>query len=330
MTPAYMPFTYLSAATARILTALVGPMVVYQPSRSTIDDKLLGLASRGLIEIRTPVTRDEDRLQAALTEFTEWARMNPGRTTPGAGFLGARQAEIPFYDENAVNRIRSEIKHYHSSDPSLEESEAEFSARLFLAVAQANDLATDNLGRDLDRFQSLEKKFLEDMADADEAAFNRRSFELSNWREDPGAKGTAQRIRAWAGLAVADPGLPAVWVTTSAAVVDLLQETGSRTIDLERVAGIRLSVPTDGTHAIPADVLSGVMAKKTLNCEDLAPFTALAGGADGSPSVRVGLFSANRSPASVVRRMAPTGIATHGKQAHEKSSGQTLLVLVEG
>jgi hypothetical protein len=35
MTPAYMPFTYLSESTARILNRLVGPMVIYQPSKKT-------------------------------------------------------------------------------------------------------------------------------------------------------------------------------------------------------------------------------------------------------------------------------------------------------
>jgi hypothetical protein len=40
MTPAYMPFTYLSESTARILMALVGPVVIYQPLKTNIHESL--------------------------------------------------------------------------------------------------------------------------------------------------------------------------------------------------------------------------------------------------------------------------------------------------
>jgi hypothetical protein len=113
--PAYMPFAYLSEPTARILTALVGPVVVYQPLKANIPESLGALAMQGLVEIRTPITRDDDRLRAALSEFNEWARMNPGKSTPGAGFFSQRQGEIPFFEETAVNRIRSDINRYGQS-----------------------------------------------------------------------------------------------------------------------------------------------------------------------------------------------------------------------
>ena len=225
MIPAYMPFTYLPESTASVLTRLVGPMVVYQPTKKNIPDGLRTSASQGLVEIRVPVTHDDDRVCAALAEFTEWMRMNPAASTPGAGFFSARQAEIPFFDETAVNRIRSEINRYRSPGPRADQSEAEFSARLFLAVAQENDLATDHLDHDLNRFNALENDFLETLTDADDAGFPRKAYGETLWREDPGAKLTGQRIRAWFKLAAADAEPPDLLVTTSASVMDTLVET---------------------------------------------------------------------------------------------------------
>jgi hypothetical protein len=186
MTPAYMPFTYLSESTARILNRLVGPMVIYQPSKKNIPDGLSTLASQGLVEIRTPITDDDDRVCAALAEFTDWVRLNPGTSTPGAGFISARQGEIPFFDETTINRIRSDIKRYHSTDPQVDVSEAGFSARLFLAVAQENDLAADLLDHDLHRFKVLEKDFLDALKDTDDVTFKREASGETLWREDPG------------------------------------------------------------------------------------------------------------------------------------------------
>ena len=78
MTPIYMPFTYLPSSTAHILATLFGPVVVYQPLGAGASDSLASLAAQGLIEIRTPLTGDEQRLKSALVEFTQWAPSEPG------------------------------------------------------------------------------------------------------------------------------------------------------------------------------------------------------------------------------------------------------------
>ena len=159
---------YLSAGIhGRVLAALVGPVVVYQPSEVVATNSLAALAAQGLIEIRTPLTADEQRLKAALAEFTQWARQNPGRSTPGAGFIGSQQGKVPFFDESMISRIRSDIKQYGSSPADTDNQEAGFSARLFLAVAEENDRATAQLDHDLKRFKALEQGFLDSLVDSD-------------------------------------------------------------------------------------------------------------------------------------------------------------------
>jgi len=243
MKAVYFPFTYLPESTARQLVWLVGPVVVYQPIETAVPDEMKDLESKGLIEIRTPLAGDEDRLRSALAEFAEWARLNPGKSTAGAGFLGARQGEVPFFDETAVNRIRSEIKNYGQTGRAEAKTDQAFSARLFLALAQENDRALSSLDQDLDRFKAMEKNFLETLKDADEADFSRKAYGGTLWREDRGARLTGQRIRAWANVAAADEALPEVMITTSPAVIDALQEKAEKGDGLEKLAATRLAVP---------------------------------------------------------------------------------------
>lgn len=330
MTPAYMPFTYLSEATARMLTSLVGPVVVYQPLQATLPAGLSDLASRKLIEIRTPMTQDDDRLRAALAEFTAWAHMNPGKSTPGPDFIGSRQGEIPFFEETAVNRIRADIKRYHAPQSQTVQQEAQFSARLFLAVAQENDAATDCLDNDLACYQTLEKGFLKSLADADDAGFSRQGLGGEIWREDPGIRLTEQRIRAWATLAMGDANQPEMLITTSSAVIDSLLEAGGGALNLEKRISLRLAVPPAGSPPLLAPLLTDLAARDTVSTADLGGFTAPAADAAAEPAFTATCFViANQPPASFIRHLAP---ATAGPAEEKTSPGSprhTLVVLIQ-
>ena len=334
LTPAYMPFTYLSESTARLLTALVGPVVVYQPLKTSIPESLGALASQGLVEIRTPITHDDDRLRAALSEFMEWARMNQGKSTPGADFFSQRQGEIPFFDETAVNRIRSDINRYRRSDGQAdhetEDTQAEFSSRLFLALAQENDLATDRFDDDLNRFKSFENVLLDTLKDADEVGFERQASGTVIWRDDPGATLSGQRIRAWAALVVADAAQPDVLVTTSRAVIDTLLETHGEALCLDRLADIRLPIPPAGTAPVLGKLLVDLANRESLASTDLSSIASPAADAASGTAVTVTLFgAANRTPATVIRRMAPAAVAPNAEIEKPKSARHTLIILVE-
>ncbi len=334
MTPAYMPFTYLSDSTARILAALVGPPVVYQPLKSNIHQDLSALASQGLVEIRMPITQDDDRLRAALAEFTDWARMNPGKTTPGAGFFSQRQGEVPFFDETAIDRIRSDIKRYQHFDPladrQKQKMEADFSARLFLALAQENDLASDRLEHDLDRFKALEKNFLDNLTDDDETGFNRQALSTEIWPDDPGAKLTGQRMRAWARLAAADAALPELLITTSPAVVDTLLEAHGDALCLDKLSEIRLEIPSAGEAPLLRQVLADLSGQASPRATDLASLAYLTADAAAEQAVTATLFVAeNQMPASVIRRMAAAMPASTEENGPSGSVGHTWIVLVE-
>lgn len=332
---AYMPFTYLSESTAHILTALLGPVVVYQPLASNIPESLGVLASQDLVELRTPIARNDDRLRAALAEFTDWARMNPGKSSQGAGFFSQRQGEIPFFGETAVNRIRSDINRYRQSDGladhETEKMEAEFSARLFLALAQENDLTTDRLDQDLNRFKALENALLDTLKDADEVGFDRQAVGAAIWRDDPGTTLSGQRIRAWATLAVADAALPDVLVTTSRAVIDTLMETHGEALCLDRLANLRFPIPPAGTPPLLSGLLADLANRESLPTADLSSIASSAADVVSGPDVAVTLFcAANLTSASLIRQMAPAAVAPCAEKEKPKSVSHSLIILVEG
>jgi hypothetical protein len=288
------------------------------------------LEAKGLIEIRTPLSGDEDRLRSALAEFTEWARLNPGKSTAGTGFLGARQGEVPFFDETAVNRIRSDIKNYGQSGQAETKTDEAFSARLFLALAQENDRAVEGLDQDLDRFEAMEKGFLETLKDADEADFSRQAHGGTLWREDRGARSTGQRIRAWASLAAADEALPEVVVTSSPAVIDLLQEKAEKGAGLEKLADTRLAIldPTL-SETIEEPLLGRVLSGLGDGTIDLSGDLCAAGWpvSTSETGAAIDLYAImNLSPADWVGRLADPDSAL---SPVDKGTVHTLVVAVE-
>jgi len=325
MKAAYFPFTYISEPIARLLAALVGPVAVYQPVKAAVPVELGELATQGVIELRTPMTNDDDRLRAALAEFTEWARQNPGRSTAGTDFLGVRQGTVPFFDETTINRIRSDIRRYGDAQQPEDGSEDRFSARLFLTLAQENDQAVARLDEDLDKFKAMEKEFLEDLKDAEEAGFSRQTYGGTVWREDPGARLTEQRLRAWARLAAADERLPDVLVTTSTAVIDTLIENAGDANVFAKLADVHLDAPEVNGEPLLGRVLSGLLDGSLALTADLSEAGLPPAAAE--PDVRVSLFAtANLPSKSFIGGLA----ASKASPKDGGSGGHALVVLVDG
>jgi hypothetical protein len=331
-TPAYMPFTHLAASNARILNALVGPVVIYQPIKKRVAENLGRLTADGMIELRAPLTQDDDRLCAALAELIDWGRMNPGRSTAGANIVRTAQPEIPFFDDTAVSRIRSELRRREAAaGPEPDRGEAQFNARLFLALAQENDLAGESLDQHLSHFQTLATAFLENLPEADGAAFNRQNRGSALWQQDPGARLTGQRMRAWATLAAADPTPPELLITTSSAVIDWLIEPPEDLISLEKLAEIRISLPPAGTAPLLLRALAALAARPTGSTEALADLTALTVDGAAEPTVCATVYrAADQSPATFLRRMARAAVVAPLPKCPPPAVRHTLIMGVTG
>jgi hypothetical protein len=328
-TPAYMPFTHLAASSARTINALVGPVVIYQPIKKRVAENLVRLTANGMIELRAPLTRDDDRLCAALAELIDWGRMNPGRSAAGANIVRTAQPQIPFFDDTAVSRIRSELRRREAAaGPEPDRSEAQFNARLFLALAQENDLAGEGLDQHLSHFQTLTTAFLEHLPEADGAAFNRQNRWPALGQQDPGARLTGQRMRAWATLATADPTPPELLITTSSAVIDWLLEPPEDLLSLEKLAEIRISLPPAGTAPLLLRPLAALAAGST---EGLADLAALGVNGAAEPTVCATVYRvADQPPAAFLCRMARAAVVAPLPKCPSPAVRHTLIVGVAG
>lgn len=328
-TPAYMPFTHLAASSARTLNSLVGPVVIYQPIKKRVAENLDRLTAKGMIELRAPLTRDDDRLCSALAELIDWGRMNHGRSAAGANIVRTGQPEIPFFDDTAVSRIRSDLRRREAAaGPEPDRSEAQFNARLFLALAQENDLAGESLDQHLSHFQTLATAFLEHLPEADGAAFSRQNRGSALWQQDPGARLTGQRMRAWATLAAADPTPPEMLITTSSAVIDWLLEAPEDLLSLEKLAEIRISLPPADTAPLLLRPLAALAAGST---EGLAELTALTVNGAAESTVCATVYrAADQPPAAFLRRMARAAVVAPLPKCPPPAVRHTLIVGVAG
>ncbi|MDL2269362.1 hypothetical protein LJC71_07535 [Desulfosarcina sp. OttesenSCG-928-A07] len=329
MTPTYMPFTYISPAVAETLAALVGPVVVYQPMDPPAHDSLTALSDQGKIQLRTPVSDDTDKLGKTLAELFQWGRLSPGKSTAGTDFLSGQKDAVPFFDETAVSRIRADIKKYSDPAEPVETTDLIFSARLFLAVAQENDMAVETLNTDLDQFKTLEQGFLDVLEDADTPDFDRNGIRAKAFPEDLGARQTLQRLRAWAMVAAKDPDLSNLWVTTSPAIMDTLVEYYEDALGLNTLATIHLKIPEKNTPPLLEPILKDLAVRVDLAASVSDDWMRLESGvSDAYLSVTL-MVAVNHDPRAVIRALTPSGTALDSPASQGgKSVSNTLILLV--
>ena len=323
---AYMPFTHLAESTARKLYTLFGPVAVYQPMKIRIPETLSALAAAGLVELRTPITHDEERLAAALTEFTNWVQMNPASSSAGAGFFGARQGTVPFFDETVINRIRTDIRHHGEAGGRSDDPDALFRARLFLALAQENDMAVDSLRRDLGKVRDMEQAFIASLEDADETSFHRGVLNNGVWEEDAGAKHTIQRLRSWSTLAAFDP--PQIMVTNSPAVIETLSEHLGENTGLKKWIQCKIPLIEADSPPVLMTRLAGLATGNSLDATESSELERCFDKEASGPFAPVTLYlAANWTPERFIGQMSET--APHEKEGQvARPCRHTLILLV--
>jgi len=227
MKPVYFPFTYISKMTVDIIASLFNKVIVYQPSMGGISTEMQRLASRGRLDIRVPIQKDEESLEKGLKAYRQWMETNRGTAIE---FLKTRRDTVPFFDDLSVAQIRASIKkqirtEQPSENPAPKKQNRLFAARLFLRLAQELDYQKTAIAQDLTDFQVKEKEMIGQLTGEFEAGDNNHADPDAGAREDPGAYMTRERMGAWAQLYQSDPDKSPIFVTSSPAAVNCLIET---------------------------------------------------------------------------------------------------------
>ena len=250
MIPIVFPHTYLSSRLMLLLPAVFSRIGVYLPSDLNIPIPMQRWVDSGLVELRVPVSADKQRLAAVLKAFGSWASMQSGQPGIDIDLLKAYHSQKPFFDAPFASQIRTDIHRGMtpaSSDKNGKAAEAEslFNARVFLSIAQQLDEQADTLDRDYaavdQRQQDLMRALHADDPPALSTPGNRGALRAGG----QGQYMLAQRLRAWAQLAAADPALtganaPALFVTGSREVLQGVVEQLPPDAAFDRSSGLRV------------------------------------------------------------------------------------------
>jgi len=107
MIPVYFPFTYLSRRTASALQVCFKQIAVFQPSIRTTPPDMKQMAHEGVIDLRTPIEKDEDKLESACAGYRDWGKRHQEN---GLMFYNAWPSTFPFFDDSSTQNIRADIQ----------------------------------------------------------------------------------------------------------------------------------------------------------------------------------------------------------------------------
>ncbi|MEZ4527327.1 MAG: hypothetical protein R2941_15520 [Desulfobacterales bacterium] len=244
MTPVYFPFTCIAGSAVRMLRLCFPKTVLYQPSASAMPETVRQ-AVKDFAQIRIPANEDQEKLAAIAKEYQNWAQLHQGRDL---SFFKARQGSVPFFDEFSVQEIRADIRRKKEGKNRADQNpDPLFQARIFLSISQEYDMRQWEIGNHLESLSEMENTLLREIrGDEDEDTDTGPSIRSLIAKEDPGAHMTAERLNAWARLALCDPEIPNLFLTTSTAVMEMVCELIPEAGRVLEVEGISLSPDTAG------------------------------------------------------------------------------------
>jgi len=221
MNPVYFPFTYISEATIEAVASCFRQTVVYQAISQNIPESMKKWAEKGILDIRTPVITDEQKILSIIKDYKNWANLHQGSEK---SFLKFQKEKIPFFEDTSEKRIMSEIKRYkEGKKEENEKPDPLLNSRIFLQIAQEFDIQNQDVNKELDGFKGLEHKLMKHLHDND-PEFLIPNAEFQVIQEDMGNYMTSERIEAWLNLMQHDSELSGIFITSSPAVIELMTD----------------------------------------------------------------------------------------------------------
>ncbi len=256
MKPGYFPYTYISRSTFDTIAAVLGQVVIYQPSMENVPELLKDLESKGRLEIRIPLKTSEKKLHKSIREFQLFSDLHQ---TSVRNFLRYQRNRL---DDATPSGIRTEIRRRIRGKGMEEKADPLFNARLFLLLAQEFDIHKENLDNEIRTANHLEFAFLTDLRGKDTEQIPVKELADMADPSDASPQGSIdymipERLRAWCRLALQDEKVPAILVTTNRSAYDhfvekfpaaeIISDVDTVTIDRSPDADTVAS-PTDLTH----------------------------------------------------------------------------------
>lgn len=216
----YMPFTYLSEGRISQLTQQLGPLAVQLPMDRLASEPMQAAAKAGQLQFRQTQGVEQPLLHQSVKAFISWADLHQGKIGDLAGFFRTEQWQETLRKEPGSAQLRTLIRNWSDTPKSETSIDPNFEAALFLALAHMYDQQQDDLDREMNAVQSLEKRFGQILGQDEDPVTvgSSLTYQGGDPSSDRGAYMTRQRIQSWARVALADIKHDTVFVTTSRAV----------------------------------------------------------------------------------------------------------------
>ncbi|MDM8525524.1 hypothetical protein QUF80_19315 [Desulfococcaceae bacterium HSG8] len=241
MKPIYFPFTYISEPVAEILASCFRQTVIYQPSSRKIPDIMRKWEDAGIIDIRVPVTGDEEKLDAIIRDYRNWANLHQGNDL---SLFKIRAGAVPFFEE-MPSQIRDDIRRGGETKASPEKPDPLFNARIFLCIAQEFDMQNREINNDLASFEKMEQELMKNLKGEDLQSGIQHS-DLGFPADDPGNYMPEERLKAWGYLMGHDLEKSDIFVTASRSVFESLTDNAPDPLKILHTAPIPVYKTKDG------------------------------------------------------------------------------------
>jgi len=221
MKPVFFPFTYISRPVAETLSNLFGKIVVYQPSHQKTSETMEELSQSGMIDIRVPVIKDKNILNAMLKECRAWINLHQGDKGMVKEFFKAHKDTIPFFNDSLTPQIKADIKKRSEGNQQKIKPDFLLGAILFLHIAQEFDMQNWEINHEFNIIEGMEKNLIENLKGEPSVLLNNTGKRTST-TDDPGDYMTKDRIKAWSLIMQYDHDISGLFITNSKVAFDYL------------------------------------------------------------------------------------------------------------
>ena len=240
MKPICFPSTYVPDCVAQALAACFGQFIVYQPSAGKVPEQMLAWVERGVLDIRVPVTEDQNEFEAVVKNYLNWADLHFDGSGQKPPFLQTWKNSIPFFDTSSSSQVVADIKTLHHGKTTSSAPEPLLAARLFLYFAQEFDRQNQEVVQDLKRHRQQEIELIRRLKMEDDsltAQFQKKDVQKPDESAD---YLVLDRLRAWSQIFLTDTAISGIFITHTPAV---LQELLNYSPTAQKLFSIE-SVPT--------------------------------------------------------------------------------------
>ena len=239
MKPIFFPATYVPDSVAQALTACFGQFIVYQPLTGKIPEQMRHWVERGILDIRVPVTEDQNEIEAVVKRYLGWAELHFGGSGLKPPFLQTWKDAIPFFESSSSSQVVADIKKLLHGKPASRGPEPLFTARLFLYFAQEFDRQNQDVVRDLKRHRQQEAELMRQLKMEDDSLTTQFQKEEVQEPETSAGYLLSDRLGAWIRIFLEDTDRSGIFITH---IPTVLQELLDHTPTAQKLLSIT-SIP---------------------------------------------------------------------------------------